>query len=103
MLDLLKDYGLDRVLPELSTRPEKSVGSEEIWDEATDPPGGPTASGSRRGARPWRGGVLRPKISVQARDAIGRTWQMSTIPPSSTCPSGSKSSTPAPTARDGPG
>ena len=81
ILDLLKDYGLDDFYLELSTRdPEKYVGSEEVWDNATrvlaevaeesklelvDDPGGAAFYG--------------PKISVQARDALGRTWQMSTI------------------------
>lgn len=77
----LRAYGLDDFYLELSTRdPEKSVGSDEQWDVATqtlrevgiesglelvDDPGGAAFYG--------------PKISVQARDAIGRTWQLSTV------------------------
>ncbi|HTJ67023.1 MAG TPA: threonine--tRNA ligase [Actinospica sp.] len=81
VLDLLRDYGLNDFYLELSTRdPEKSVGSDDAWEEATetlrqvalkrnlelvDDPGGAAFYG--------------PKISVQTKDAIGRSWQMSTI------------------------
>ena len=84
VLSLLKDFGLDDYYLELSTRddskPDKFVGTDEDWVVATkvleevarktglelvDDPGGAAFYG--------------PKISVQARDAIGRTWQMSTI------------------------
>jgi threonyl-tRNA synthetase len=81
VLNLLRDYGLNDFYLELSTRdPEKSIGTDESWAEATealrqaalkqelelvDDPGGAAFYG--------------PKISVQARDAIGRTWQLSTI------------------------
>jgi threonyl-tRNA synthetase len=81
VLNLLRDYGLNDFYLELSTRdPEKSIGTDESWAEATealrqaalkqelelvDDPGGAAFYG--------------PKISVQAKDAIGRTWQLSTI------------------------
>jgi len=81
VLDLLRDYGLNDFDLELSTRdPEKSVGTDDAWEEATetlrqvalkrnlelvDDPGGAAFYG--------------PKISVQAKDALGRSWQMSTI------------------------
>ncbi|XVQ07992.1 threonine--tRNA ligase [Spirillospora sp. CA-255316] len=82
VLDLLRDYGLDEFYLELSTRDDsdKFIGVEEDWAEATaalkeaaddsgldlvDDPGGAAFYG--------------PKISVQAKDAIGRTWQLSTI------------------------
>jgi threonyl-tRNA synthetase len=83
VLDLLRDYGLSDFYLELSTRDEakeKFVGSDEDWEHATamlaeaahesglelvDDPGGAAFYG--------------PKISVQAKDAIGRTWQLSTI------------------------
>src|SRR5579863_3761010 len=81
VLNLLRDYGLNDFYLELSTRdPEKSIGTDESWAEATealrqaalkqnlelvDDPGGAAFYG--------------PKISVQCKDAIGRTWQMSTI------------------------
>ncbi|MGW6130627.1 threonine--tRNA ligase [Cellulomonas sp. NPDC055163] len=81
VLDLLKDYGLDDFYLELSTRnPEKSVGSDEIWDEATRTlEEVATASGLELVPDPGGAAFYGPKISVQARDAIGRTWQMSTI------------------------
>ena len=81
VLETLRGYGLDDFYLELSTKdPEKYVGSDESWDTATatlrevavdsglelvDDPGGAAFYG--------------PKISVQARDAIGRTWQLSTV------------------------
>jgi threonyl-tRNA synthetase len=81
VLDLLKDYGLEDFYLELSTKdPVKFVGSEEIWDEATrtlDEVG--KESGLELVPDPGGAAFYGPKISVQARDAIGRTWQMSTI------------------------
>jgi threonyl-tRNA synthetase len=81
VLGLLRDYGLEDFHLELSTRnPEKSIGSDEDWERATnvlrkvaedtgltlvDDPGGAA--------------FYAPKISVQTKDAIGRSWQMSTI------------------------
>ncbi len=81
VLDLLKDYGLDDFYLELSTRnPEKSVGSEEVWDEATRTLAEVAeASGLELVPDPGGAAFYGPKISVQAKDAIGRTWQMSTI------------------------
>jgi threonyl-tRNA synthetase len=80
-LGLLRDFGLTDFYLEISTRPEhKAVGTVEEWDVAT---------GALRLAAEGRnlelvldeggGAFYGPKISVQARDAIGRTWQMSTI------------------------
>lgn len=81
VLDLLRDYGLDDFYLELSTRdPEKSVGSDEVWEEATaalEEAG--LASGLTLVPDPGGAAFYGPKISVQAKDAIGRTWQMSTI------------------------
>lgn len=81
VLNLLRDYGLNDFYLELSTRnPAKSVGSEEDWAEATE--------ALRQAAQkqnlelvldPEGAAFYGPKISVQAKDAIGRTWQMSTI------------------------
>lgn len=81
VLDLLRDYGLDDFYLELSTKnPEKFVGPDEIWEEATET----LASVARESGLdlvPDPGGAAfyGPKISVQCRDALGRTWQMSTI------------------------
>ncbi|HEX9968929.1 MAG TPA: threonine--tRNA ligase, partial [Acidimicrobiales bacterium] len=81
VLGLLRDYGLDDFYLELSTKPEgKAVGTDEEWEEATET--------LRQAASqmdldlvmdPGGGAFYGPKISVQARDAIGRTWQLSTI------------------------
>ena len=81
VLDLLKDYGLDDFYLELSTRdPEKSVGTDDAWEEATETLR-QVAEESGLALVPDPGGAAfyGPKISVQAKDAIGRTWQMSTI------------------------
>ncbi|MBU6213114.1 MAG: threonine--tRNA ligase [Actinomycetales bacterium] len=81
VLDLLRDYGLDDFFLELSTRnPEKSVGSDEDWDAATAALAeAAAASGLELVPDPGGAAFYGPKISVQARDAIGRSWQMSTI------------------------
>ncbi len=81
VLNLLRDYGLDDFYLELSTRnPEKSIGEDDVWASATEV--------LREAAEKQNlalvldeGGAAfyGPKISVQAKDAIGRTWQMSTI------------------------
>ena len=81
VLNLLRDYGLNDFYLELSTRnPAKSIGTDEAWSEATD--------ALRQAAEkqnlefvldPEGAAFYGPKISVQAKDAIGRTWQMSTI------------------------
>jgi len=83
VLDLLRDYGLDDFYLELSTRdPQNSkfVGSDEIWNSATETLSRVAqASGLELLPDPGGAAFYGPKISVQARDAIGRTWQMSTI------------------------
>jgi threonyl-tRNA synthetase len=83
VLGLLRDYGLNDFYLELSTRdPEnpKFVGSDVLWDRATSTLA-QVAEKSGLALVPDPGGAAfyGPKISVQARDAIGRTWQMSTI------------------------
>jgi threonyl-tRNA synthetase len=81
VLDLLTDYGLTDFYLELSTRdPEKSIGSDEDWDRATESlRHAAEASGLDLVLDPGGAAFYAPKISVQARDAIGRNWQMSTI------------------------
>lgn len=83
VLDLLRDYGLNDFYLELSTRDpenEKFVGSDEIWDRATAIlEAVATSSGLELVPDPGGAAFYGPKISVQAKDAIGRTWQMSTI------------------------
>ncbi len=81
VLDLLKDYGLDDFYLELSTKnPDKAIGSDEIWKSATETLHKVAVeSGLELVPDPGGAAFYGPKISVQARDAIGRTWQMSTI------------------------
>jgi threonyl-tRNA synthetase len=81
VLDLLGDYGLEDFYLELSTRdPEKSIGSDEDWERATEAlRQAAEASGLELTLDPGGAAFYAPKISVQARDAIGRSWQMSTI------------------------
>ncbi|MDZ5444452.1 threonine--tRNA ligase [Micromonospora sp. 4G57] len=82
VLDLLRDYGLDDFYLELSTRDEspKFIGSDEDWAEATQAlRTAAESSGLDLVPDPGGAAFYGPKISVQAKDAIGRTWQMSTI------------------------
>ncbi len=81
VLDLLRDYGLDEFYLELSTRdPEKSIGSDAEWAAATEAlRKAAEASGLELVLDPGGAAFYAPKISVQARDAIGRSWQLSTI------------------------
>jgi threonyl-tRNA synthetase len=81
VLNLLRDYGLQDFYLELSTKnPEKYVGSDSDWDAATE-----TLRKAAEAQKlelvldPGGAAFYGPKISVQAKDAIGRTWQMSTI------------------------
>ena len=81
ILQLLRDYGLEDFYLEVSTKdPEKYVGTDEIWDEATATLREVAEeSGLELVEDPGGAAFYGPKISVQARDALGRTWQMSTI------------------------
>jgi threonyl-tRNA synthetase len=83
VLTLLRDYGLNDFYLELSTRDphsDKFVGADEMWDAATATlEKVATESGLTLVPDPGGAAFYGPKISVQARDAIGRTWQMSTI------------------------
>ena len=83
ILGLLRDYGLDDFYLELSTKEDgnpKFVGDPEIWKLATETlERVSTASGLELVPDPGGAAFYGPKISVQARDAIGRTWQMSTV------------------------
>jgi threonyl-tRNA synthetase len=81
VLNLLRDYGLQDFYLELSTRnPEKSVGEEKDWVEATEALRKAAVAQNLELVLDEGGAAFYgPKISVQAKDAIGRTWQMSTI------------------------
>ena len=81
VLELLADYGLDDYYLELSTKdPDKYVGSDELWEEATETLREVAeSSGLQLVPDPGGAAFYGPKISVQVRDALGRSWQMSTI------------------------
>jgi len=81
VLDLLGDYGLTDFYLELSTKdPNKFVGSDEMWEEATSVLAEVgAASGLELVPDPGGAAFYGPKISVQVKDALGRSWQMSTI------------------------
>ncbi|WP_026361275.1 threonine--tRNA ligase [Amycolatopsis nigrescens] len=82
VLELLRDYGLTDFYLELSTRDDspKFIGAPEEWEEATETlRTAAESSGLELVPDPGGAAYYGPKISVQARDAIGRTWQMSTI------------------------
>ena len=81
VFETLRGYGLDNFYLELSTRdPEKSVGSDQQWEEATETlRQAGTESGLTLVDDPGGAAFYGPKISVQAMDAIGRTWQLSTV------------------------
>ncbi|CAM8634603.1 ThrS Threonyl-tRNA synthetase [Candidatus Planktophila dulcis] len=81
VLNLLRDYGLEDFYLELSTRnPEKSVGEDADWKEATEALRTAAVAQNLELVLDEGGAAFYgPKISVQAKDAIGRTWQMSTI------------------------
>lgn len=81
VLELLGDYGLEDFYLELSTKdPDKFVGSEQVWEEATATLADVAReSGLELVPDPGGAAFYGPKISVQARDALGRSWQMSTI------------------------
>ena len=83
VLDLLRDYGLSDFYLELSTRDDakdKFVGTDQDWAHATEALAeAAQESGLELVADPGGAAFYGPKISVQARDAIGRSWQLSTI------------------------
>ncbi len=82
VLDLLADYGLSDFYLELSTKGDtgKFIGSDEEWAEATETlRQAAVDSGLELVPDPGGAAYYGPKISVQAKDAIGRSWQMSTI------------------------
>ena len=81
VFETLRGYGLHDFYLELSTKdPEKSVGTDAQWDEATETLRQVAVeSGLELVADPGGAAFYGPKISVQARDAIGRTWQLSTV------------------------
>ena len=82
IMSVYKDFGFDDVVLKLSTRPEKRVGSDEVWDKAEaallrvlEKVG---ESGVETGVNPGEGAFYGPKLEYTLRDAIGREWQCGT-------------------------
>jgi threonyl-tRNA synthetase len=80
ILEVYRAFGFDEVRIELSTRPEKRIGSDELWDRAE---GGLARALDGRGlayqVNPGDGAFYGPKIDFHVRDAIGRSWQLGTV------------------------
>ena len=80
VLDIYKDFGFDDVIIKLSTRPEKRIGSDEVWDKLE---GALTSSLKVMGLDyilyPGEGAFYGPKLEFVLRDAIGRDWQCGTL------------------------
>ncbi len=79
-LDVYKDFGFDEVQMKLSTRPEKRVGSEEMWDTAEKALADALdAAGLPWDLQPGEGAFYGPKIEFSLKDCLGRVWQCGTI------------------------
>ncbi len=82
ILSIYEDFGFSDVVVKLSTRPEKRVGSDEVWDKAEEALGRVLDELARRGLKtsvqPGEGAFYGPKLEYTLRDAIGREWQCGT-------------------------
>ncbi len=91
ILSIYADFGFDDVVIKLSTRPEKRVGSDEIWDKAENALQKVLAKVAERGLKtsvnPGEGAFYGPKLEYVLRDAIGRDWQCGTLQVDFTLPS----------------
>ena len=83
ILSIYRDFGFDDVTIKLSTRPEKRVGSDEVWDKAEEALGRVIENVAARGIptsiNPGEGAFYGPKLEYVLRDAIGRDWQCGTL------------------------
>jgi threonyl-tRNA synthetase len=80
LLEVYRDFGFDEVLVKLSTRPEKRVGSDEVWDKAEKAlEEALTQQGLDWELQPGEGAFYGPKIEFSLRDCLGRVWQLGTI------------------------
>jgi threonyl-tRNA synthetase len=83
ILSIYADFGFDDVTIKLSTRPEKRVGSDEVWDKAEEALGRVIENVAARGIptaiNPGEGAFYGPKLEYVLRDAIGRDWQCGTL------------------------
>ncbi len=77
---LMADFGFEDLVINLSTKPEKYVGSDDFWDLATEAlRAALDAKGMEYGLDEGGGAFYGPKIDVKIRDSLGREWQSSTI------------------------
>jgi threonyl-tRNA synthetase len=80
ILSIYKDFGFDDVLIKLATRPEKRVGSDEVWDKAEEAlRAAVEKAGQAYVLNPGEGAFYGPKLEYTLRDAIGREWQCGTV------------------------
>ncbi|MEW7986549.1 MAG: threonine--tRNA ligase [Candidatus Thiodiazotropha sp.] len=80
LLEVYKDFGFDEVLVILSTRPEKRVGSDEVWDKSEKAlEEALNQQGLDWELHPGEGAFYGPKIEFSLRDCLGRVWQLGTI------------------------
>ncbi len=80
LFEVYRDFGFDEVLVKLSTRPEKRVGADELWDKAEKSlEDALTQSGLDWELQPGEGAFYGPKIEYSLRDCLGRVWQLGTI------------------------
>ncbi|MGI3902711.1 MAG: threonine--tRNA ligase [Janthinobacterium lividum] len=83
ILSIYRDFGFEEVTIKLSTRPEKRVGSDEVWDKAEEALGRVIENVAARGIptsiNPGEGAFYGPKLEYVLRDAIGRDWQCGTL------------------------
>ncbi len=80
ILDIYRDFGFEDVRIKFSDRPEKRVGSDEVWDAAESAlKAAVDAAGGEYGVNPGEGAFYGPKLEYVLRDAIGRDWQCGTV------------------------
>ena len=80
LYDMYADFGFDEVLVMLSTRPEKRIGADELWDQAEEALAKAlTAAGIEYEVNPGEGAFYGPKIEFSLKDTIGRIWQCGTL------------------------
>ncbi|CAG7596206.1 MAG: threonine--tRNA ligase [Candidatus Midichloria sp.] len=80
VFEIYKDFGFDTIRVKFSTRPEKRLGSDEIWDKSeTALLGSLQALGVEFTLNPGEGAFYGPKLEFVLRDAIGRDWQLGTL------------------------
>ena len=80
VMELYKAFGFDDYHIELSTKPEKSIGSDEMWETATNALAGALEKkGIKYQLNPGDGAFYGPKIDFHIEDCLQRSWQLGTI------------------------